>query len=85
MNLKVLAEVWKEITRANLKHEIKKIQKETLIIVGGHDVQVFPKKVKEQKEYIQDSKFQLIPNGTHAMFWDFPKKMALITKDFLSN
>lgn len=83
MDLKVTAEIWNNLKDEDLSTHARKIEKPTLIIVGDKDATVLPLKVQLLSRIIKGSKFKLIKGGSHALFWDCPKRLAIIIKKFL--
>ncbi|MBN2015803.1 alpha/beta hydrolase [Candidatus Dojkabacteria bacterium] len=85
MNLEASSDVWHNIRDLDLTNYAKKIHKPTLIISGDHDEQVKPNNVKKLTEVIPDSEFKLLKGWdcTHALFFDYPEKMARLIRSFL--
>lgn len=81
----VMKETFLKVINEDLKDNLEKINKKTLIIWGDKDSYVPLKDGKLMKEKIKNSELKIIKGGKHGIHRVFAKDIAVWMRDFLAN
>ena len=76
-------QIFKKIIRQDLTAELPKITTPTLIVWGTRDTYLSVKDAYHAHRLIQNSKLQIIKNGTHGLHLHFKDELYSIIKNFL--
>jgi len=82
MDIKLQRQVWESIKKLDLTEEVGSIGKETSVIIGDNDENITIEEAKKLADTLSKSKLEVVKNGSHCLFWDYPEKMADIIKNF---
>ncbi|WP_456467663.1 alpha/beta fold hydrolase [Archaeoglobus sp.] len=76
--------VYKTLTKIDLRDAAKKIEKPTLIIVGDEDALLPVSKSKELNRLICNSKLVVVPNAGHCVMLERPDEVNRVMDEFIS-
>ena len=82
MDIKLQKQVWVSIEHLDLSKEAESIKCATLVLLGDRDANISLEEAKGLADTLSDARLKIIKNGSHALFFDYPKKMAEIITDF---
>ena len=76
--------VYKTLTKIDLRDAAKKIEKPTLIIVGDEDALLPVSRSKELNRLICNSKLVVVPNAGHCVMLERPDEVNRVMDEFIS-